>query len=46
MLTEIGTQARLDIEKMLGKKVYLSLFVKVKNEWRQNPRILRELELY
>ena len=46
MLTEIGTRARLEIEEMTDKKVFLELFVKVRKDWRQNPRILKELEGY
>ena len=34
MLKEIGTRARKDIEKLLGKKVNLKLFVKVEENWR------------
>ena len=45
MLTEIGTKARKEIEEMVGKKVYLELFVKVGEEWRKSPRMLRELDL-
>ncbi len=45
MLTEIGTKARKEIEEMVGKKVFLELFVKVGEEWRQSPRMLRELDL-
>lgn len=44
MLKRIGTEARLEIEELLGQKVYLELFVKVREEWRQNPRMLRDLE--
>ena len=43
MLKEIGTLARLEIEEMIDSKVFLSLFVKVRADWRQNPRILKEL---
>ena len=43
-LKEIGTKARLDIEETLGKKVFLALHVKVAEGWRQNPRLLAELE--
>ena len=46
MLKEIGTKARLEIEEMTDKKVFLELFVKVRKDWRQNPRILKELEGY
>ncbi len=43
MLKEIGTKARLDIERLLGTKVFLELRVKTKKDWRSNERILREL---
>lgn len=42
-LKKISTYSRMDIEKFLGKKVYLKLWVKVKKEWRDNLSILREL---
>jgi len=42
-LKEIGTEARLDIEKMLGTKVYLNLWVKVKKNWSDNERELISL---
>ena len=34
----IGTYAREDLEKMLGTKVYLNLWVKVKENWRESAR--------
>lgn len=40
----IGTRARQEIEELLGRKVYLELFVKVREGWRMNPRMLQELE--
>ncbi|ERI90234.1 ribosome biogenesis GTPase Era [Clostridiales bacterium oral taxon 876 str. F0540] len=43
MLKKISTYARQDIEKFLGTKVYLKLWVKVKKEWRDNSSLLREL---
>lgn len=43
MLKEIGTRARHDIEKMLGRHVRLHLFVRVQKEWRDDPRTLDEL---
>lgn len=43
-LKKIGTQARQEIEAMIDRRVYLELFVKVSQEWRMDPRILRELE--
>ncbi len=45
MLKEVGIRARYDIEKMLGKKVYLTTFVKVIKSWRDKEKHLRELEL-
>jgi GTP-binding protein Era len=44
MLKEIGTEARLEMQELLEKKVYLNLYVKVREGWRQNPRLLKELE--
>lgn len=43
MLKKIGTNARLDIEKFLDSKVNLTLWVKVKKEWRDNTFMLGEL---
>jgi GTPase len=43
MLKKIGQNARLEIEKMLGKQVYLELFVKVKENWQNNAEILQTL---
>lgn len=43
MLKKIGQMARLDMEKMLGKKVFLELFVKVSENWTKDERRLREL---
>jgi GTP-binding protein Era len=40
----IGTAARLDLEQFLEKKVFLQLHVRVEPQWRENPRILAELE--
>ena len=42
MIKEIGIQAREDIEKLIGKKVYLELFVKVINNWRDKEKYLIE----
>jgi GTP-binding protein Era len=41
MLKKVGTQARLDIEKFLGKRVYIGLQVKVALDWRNNEKILK-----
>ncbi len=43
-LKKIGTLARQELEQVTGKKVFLELFVKVREDWRQNPRILREMD--
>jgi len=45
MLKEIGTQAREELEGLLGCKVYLELFVKVDRGWTQDPRALKEFGL-
>lgn len=42
MIKEIGTDAREDIEKLLNKKVYLELFVKTVNNWRDRDKYLTE----
>lgn len=41
-LKRVGTKAREDLEKFLGKKVFLQLFVKVRGDWRNDQRKLRE----
>ncbi len=40
-LKRVGTQARLDMEKFLDKKVFLQLHVKVNDDWRNSDRQLR-----
>ena len=42
MLKKIGTQARRDIEHLLGSKIMLQTFVRVESNGRNNPRYLRE----
>lgn len=44
MLKKIGTLARLQIEKMLGTKVFLELFVKIQPNWRQSRAFVEELD--
>jgi GTPase len=44
MLKKIGTAARLDIEKMVGTKVFLELFVKIKAGWRDSRSFVEELD--
>ena len=41
MLKKIGTQARIDMEDFFQKKVFLSTFVKVDPDWRENRKELR-----
>jgi GTP-binding protein Era len=43
-LKKIGTAARLEIEKMLARKVFLELFVKVQKDWRENPEFLNAID--
>lgn len=45
MLKQIGTKARIDIENLLGKKVYLEIFVKTIKSWREKEKYLIELGL-
>ncbi len=42
-LTEVGTRARLEIEKLLSRRVYLKLHVKVAKEWQRDPKQLGKL---
>ena len=44
LIKMIGTEARVDLEEMLGQKVFLELHVRVQTGWRQNPRMLQELD--
>jgi GTP-binding protein Era len=44
MLKKIGTAARLQIEKMVGTRVYLELFVKVQPGWRESHHFVEELD--
>jgi GTP-binding protein Era len=44
MLKKIGTQARVELEDILNSKIYLGLFVKVAENWRENPMAVRELD--
>jgi GTP-binding protein Era len=46
MLKKVGTQARKEIEKRFGTRVYLSLFVKVKTHWREDERSLKQFGYY
>jgi len=44
MIKRIGTTARHDIERLLGTKVFLELFVKVQPDWRQSKGFIEELD--
>ena len=43
MVKKIGTLARTDIEELLGKKIYLELYVKTIKKWREKEKYLAEL---
>lgn len=43
LLKEVGRKARTDIEALLGSKTFLELWVKVKKDWRNQDRVLRDL---
>ena len=43
MLKKVGTQARQDIEKFLDQKVFLELFVKIKENWRDDDLFLKNM---
>lgn len=45
-IKDIGTKARVDIEKLLGKKVFLKLFVKVVDDWRNRERDLDDIGIH
>ena len=42
-LKTVGTEARLDMERIFGMKVFLELWVKVRPEWREDEQVLGEL---
>lgn len=44
MIREVGKAARLELERILGTDIYLGLRVKVHPRWRDDPRVLREME--
>lgn len=46
MIKKLGMMAREDIEKFLGSKVFLQLFIKVKPKWRDNDLQLKEYGYY
>jgi len=44
MIKRIGTEARKELERFFGTRIYLGLHVKVAPDWRENPRKVRELD--
>jgi GTP-binding protein Era len=44
MLKRIGTLAREELERLLGRRFFLELFVKVRPDWRQDPAFLAEID--
>jgi GTP-binding protein Era len=43
LLKQVGKQARREVELLLGSKSYMELWVKVKKDWRNQERVLRDL---
>ncbi|MFD1885407.1 GTPase Era [Paenibacillus wenxiniae] len=43
LLKEVGKRARMDIQNLLGSKTFLELWVKVKKDWRNQDRVLKDL---
>ena len=46
ILKKVGTYAREDLEKVTATKVYLNLWVKVKENWRESDSMLRNFGYY
>ena len=44
MLKQVGTRARQDMERLLDRKIYLELLVKVRPNWRENQTFLNEID--
>jgi len=42
-IKRIGASSRIEVEKVLGQKVYLETHVKVKKDWIKNPEMMKEL---
>ncbi len=45
-IKEIGTLARKDIQDLLGKKIHLEIWVKVRENWLEDPNFLRESDVF
>lgn len=46
MLKKIGRDAREEIERLFGNRVYLNLWVKVRKDWRKDDKSLKEFGYY
>ncbi|MDP2653653.1 MAG: GTPase Era [Candidatus Omnitrophota bacterium] len=46
VLKKVGTQARREIEELIGTKVFLEIYVKVEKNWRDNDSVLFDLGYY
>ena len=44
-IKDVGQKARIEIEELLGAKVFLEVWVKVRPDWAGDPALLRELGL-
>jgi GTP-binding protein Era len=44
VLKKVGTEARLEAERRLERKIFLELFVKVRPHWREDPQFLNEID--
>ena len=44
VMKRIGTEARQELERMAGTKIFLELFVKVKKNWREDPAFLNSID--
>lgn len=44
VLKRIGMSARADAEKLLGRQIYLEMFVKVRPAWREDPQFLNQMD--
>ena len=43
-LKKIGTLARVEMEALFSRKIFLELFVKVQKDWRENPEFLKSID--
>jgi GTP-binding protein Era len=44
MLKKIGTRSRLSMERQLGFKAHLEIWVKLKKDWQDNPQVVGQYE--